>query len=483
MIQQKEAASAVALFISFGAFFLSCPVVLWEGGLFAQVSADPLLQRAVVNGFSAVAFTLGVAWGIWSLSRGGAPVSKALTGVLLIAYGIAACLYGVAQAAIVAVPVSAGVAIGALMGAAFVAVVSEWSAVLARYGLRSSLIGLGVSCGIASLIGLGFVVGLLPMATGAYVLCSCLGVAAPLLHVCRSASSPAAFDDIETGHLWDSFRTMILNPSLGLFLFVFVMSARGFVFMDHRHIGAESVMAAAVIVVVLARFWPRFSLSAIYRIFLPAAGAVFIVLSSFPVTSASFAGGFVVSHAAMAVIALLALASLCAVAHAGEFAPSVVGAALAAVVSLAVLLGVNLRALVADADTLGAILLVCAMTYFVYVMLSPLADYHRLLKECEGTGNSDVPIGPAAADAGSFAAADRETVCRQLSDEKGLSMREREILPYLARGHRPAYVADVLCISEHTVRTHIRNMYRKLGVGSREDLIQLIESYGGDRSV
>lgn len=40
-------------------------------------------------------------------------------------------------------------------------------------------------------------------------------------------------------------------------------------------------------------------------------------------------------------------------------------------------------------------------------------------------------------------------------------------------------MADLLCISEHTVRTHLRNMYRKLGINSREELIQLVEETAG----
>ena len=74
---------------------------------------------------------------------------------------------------------------------------------------------------------------------------------------------------------------------------------------------------------------------------------------------------------------------------------------------------------------------------------------------------------------------DYDGVCAALADKRNLSAREREILPYIARGHRPAYVADLLCISEHTVRTHLRNMYRKLGINSREELIQLVEETAG----
>lgn len=37
------------------------------------------------------------------------------------------------------------------------------------------------------------------------------------------------------------------------------------------------------------------------------------------------------------------------------------------------------------------------------------------------------------------------------------------------------FVANTLVISESTVRTHVKSIYRKLGVSSREDLLQLID--------
>ena len=343
---------------------------------------------------------------------------------------------------------------------------------MARFGLRRSLVGLGVSCGAATLAGFGFEVGVLPQPLGAFAFFALLGAAAPLASAARKSDEPEmrASDDVPAEHLWASMRTMVFNPCLGLCLFLFVMTAREFVFMGYEHIGGISMLAASVLAVVLARFWPGFSLATIYRLLLPVAAALFIVLSSFPVGTMSFSLGFLVSHGVMATVALLALASLAAVARAGEFSPVVVGAALCAMTSLAVLVGSNLSRIVPQDDSMGSVLLVCAMAYFVYVLISPLADYYRMFREADGAGaRGEAALRDVAHPL------DYERVCAALSAERNLSAREREILPYIARGHRPAYVADLLCISEHTVRTHLRNMYRKLGIGSREELIQLVE--------
>ena len=44
----------------------------------------------------------------------------------------------------------------------------------------------------------------------------------------------------------------------------------------------------------------------------------------------------------------------------------------------------------------------------------------------------------------------------------------------LTRGHSYPYIAKELVVSENTVRTHVRNVYRKAKIGSREELIALI---------
>ena len=49
-----------------------------------------------------------------------------------------------------------------------------------------------------------------------------------------------------------------------------------------------------------------------------------------------------------------------------------------------------------------------------------------------------------------------------------LSGREWEVLDLLASGVKPAEIADGLVLSTETVRSHVKNLYRKLEVNSRE---------------
>jgi DNA-binding NarL/FixJ family response regulator len=55
-----------------------------------------------------------------------------------------------------------------------------------------------------------------------------------------------------------------------------------------------------------------------------------------------------------------------------------------------------------------------------------------------------------------------------------LSARENEILPLLANGLRYKDIAASLHVSTETIRTHVRNIYRKLEVKSRTEALNKV---------
>ena len=52
------------------------------------------------------------------------------------------------------------------------------------------------------------------------------------------------------------------------------------------------------------------------------------------------------------------------------------------------------------------------------------------------------------------------------------------MLTELARGGRNAQIADALTITPHTVKFHVANILRKLGVGSRREAIAVAHKHG-----
>lgn len=59
-----------------------------------------------------------------------------------------------------------------------------------------------------------------------------------------------------------------------------------------------------------------------------------------------------------------------------------------------------------------------------------------------------------------------------------LSTREREVLGLLAQGVRIAEIGTALDISRHTVGDHVKNIYRKLNIGSRAEAALHARSLG-----
>lgn len=59
----------------------------------------------------------------------------------------------------------------------------------------------------------------------------------------------------------------------------------------------------------------------------------------------------------------------------------------------------------------------------------------------------------------------------------GISDREKELIPLLIKGKSNKEISEILFISTNTVKTHIRNIYRKAGVTNRLQLLSRIRNH------
>uniref|UniRef100_A0A7C9NVK0 LuxR family transcriptional regulator n=1 Tax=Muribaculaceae bacterium Z82 TaxID=2304548 RepID=A0A7C9NVK0_9BACT len=64
---------------------------------------------------------------------------------------------------------------------------------------------------------------------------------------------------------------------------------------------------------------------------------------------------------------------------------------------------------------------------------------------------------------------------RQVASRFALSERELEVMTLVAKGRSAARIADDLSVSPATVNSHVSHIYRKLGVHSRQQLLDLVE--------
>lgn len=67
--------------------------------------------------------------------------------------------------------------------------------------------------------------------------------------------------------------------------------------------------------------------------------------------------------------------------------------------------------------------------------------------------------------------------CQSIADERKLTVRESEVLALLSRGRAIGYVSEELGISYNTSKGYAKSVYAKLGVHSRQELIDLVESF------
>jgi two-component system nitrate/nitrite response regulator NarL len=63
-------------------------------------------------------------------------------------------------------------------------------------------------------------------------------------------------------------------------------------------------------------------------------------------------------------------------------------------------------------------------------------------------------------------------------DSLGLTQREQELVPLLARGASNKEIANQFCLSEQTVKNHLYRMKQKVGAANRLGIVHLCRSHG-----
>ncbi|WP_102373380.1 response regulator transcription factor [Raoultibacter massiliensis] len=67
-----------------------------------------------------------------------------------------------------------------------------------------------------------------------------------------------------------------------------------------------------------------------------------------------------------------------------------------------------------------------------------------------------------------------EAISENIGDTFGLTKREREVLTHLIEGRTYEGIGRALFISASTVKTHVKHIYKKMGIQTRDEMINLI---------
>lgn len=128
-----------------------------------------------------------------------------------------------------------------------------------------------------------------------------------------------------------------------------------------------------------------------------------------------------------------------------------------------------------DPGILTIVLVVAVAGAYMFVFASGTNGSLDLLKP-QASPMAKKPTDPATATA---TRRDTESVCAGLAARANLSPREADVLRLLARGRTTARIQDELGISTNTVNTHVRHVFQKLDVHSRQELLDVVEKERG----
>ena len=128
-----------------------------------------------------------------------------------------------------------------------------------------------------------------------------------------------------------------------------------------------------------------------------------------------------------------------------------------------------------NAHTLGqgdiALTAVALVAIYLLAMVSLFLFKDKTLCGFDAVAEEGAPTAEQQGDA-------LEARCAHVAEAHGLTPRESEILVHLGQGRTARAISEKLVVSENTVKYHIKSIYQKLDVHSRDEVIDLIERSG-----
>jgi DNA-binding CsgD family transcriptional regulator len=203
------------------------------------------------------------------------------------------------------------------------------------------------------------------------------------------------------------------------------------------------------------------------RLILPLLVVVVLVAQSLPANSAVHEAGVALVVFVTAGAALFGITVTLTLAGTGEASPWLAAGAPITAYALGRLGGLGFDCLFSAPETASPAYQT-AMTILLAIMLvAVIVDSWSAARSSAAEGTPT----------GSSAAALLRTACLEIARIYNLTPRESEVLGLLARGYTSTVIAHELVISENTVRTHMKSIYRKLGVSSRDEVFAKVDAW------
>lgn len=130
-----------------------------------------------------------------------------------------------------------------------------------------------------------------------------------------------------------------------------------------------------------------------------------------------------------------------------------------------------------DASHSHSFLIPLVMVGFLFVMMSTVSRVDFMPHESADEPHEKEPelvMGEQQPAAQPVTTAD---LVQAMGNDYDLSRRERDVLNLLLGGHTAQSIADKLVISLNTVKSHTYHIYRKMGINSKQEIVDIRDAY------